>query len=160
MAPTTPSKSRPTYRDIKLPAYSDDLEPWLTLVEAVLQNTSDSLSDQERYGAILAALPVTKVKDVEHVLLNPARSNKYAALVAALKKTIPQQSDEKTFSLLLTMQLGDREPSRLYEEMTRINKASYCCHQVPAPTEDATQSTGTDRGNDLRQERRPICGSS
>lgn len=121
MAPTTPSTSRLTYRDIKLPAYSDDLEPWLTLVEAVLQNTSDSLSDQERYGAILAALPVTKVKDVEHVLLNPARSNKYAALVAALKKTIPKQSDEKTFSLLLTMQLGDREPSRLYEEMTRIN---------------------------------------
>jgi hypothetical protein len=119
MAPTT---SKDAYREIKLPAYSDDVESWLTLVEAVLHNISDELSDQERYGALLRALPTSKVNDVEHLLLNPSRANKYGSLVAALKKKVPKQGDEETFSLLLNMQLGDQEPSRLYEEMLRVNK--------------------------------------
>jgi len=106
---------------ITLPTYSDDTEQWLLLVEAILNNTSAEVTDQQKFGALLGALPTSKVKDVESVLANPPRNDKCKALLTALKKNIRKQSDECSFTELLSMQLGDSTPSSLLTRMNRLN---------------------------------------
>ena len=106
---------------MKLPTYSEDTEHWLTLVDAILVNNPTELSDQEKYGALLTVLPTSKVKDIAGLLANPPRAGKYPALQKALKKHLPQRSDEESFAELLTMSMGDIKPSVLLEDMMRIN---------------------------------------
>lgn len=106
---------------IKLPAYDDNIEHWLLLVEAIFTNAPADVDDGQKFGLLLGALPTSKVKDVENVLTSPPRTEKCKALIKALKKKIPQQGDEDTFRELLSMQLGDMEPSALLQHMQSLN---------------------------------------
>ena len=106
---------------IKLPPYDDNISHWLLLVEAIFTNAPPEVDDQQKFGLLLGALPTSKVEDVESVLSNPPRTEKCKALIKALKKKIPRQGDDETFRELLSMQLGDREPSALMQRMQSIN---------------------------------------
>ena len=108
--------------EIKLPEYSADVESWLTLVEAYL-GTVPKASDAEKYGALVRALPTYIVHKLEHILTDPPSSNKYEALKTALQQTLRKQTDEECLSQLTSMQLDDRSPSELLQEMQRMNRA-------------------------------------
>lgn len=106
---------------IKLPPYDDNIAHWLLLVEAIFTNAPAEVDDQQKFGLLLGSLPTSKVKDVESVLTNPPRTEKCKALIKALKKKIPLQGDDETFRELLSMQMGDMEPSSLLHRMQSIN---------------------------------------
>lgn len=120
-----------TNNTIKLPKFDDDVKQWLVLVDAFLSNLYPEPSDTEKYGALLSSLPVSRVKDVEHILADPPRTNKFAALQDALKASCPPTNDNISFWQLLSMKLDDQTPSKLLLEMNRINNARKA--KLPSP---------------------------
>ena len=72
-------------RGIRLPAYSSNIEDWLLHVDVFLA-LQDDVTDKQKYGALIGALPTSVITKVQHVLIKPPATGKYDALVAALNK--------------------------------------------------------------------------
>ena len=125
----TAASSTESHRDIKLPAFSDDIRQWLTLSEAVLSYIAPPASDEEKFVALLKAIPIHLVEAVDTVITDPPRTNKFKALKNALEATVKHVSDEETFAQLTTMLLGDSSPSELLKKMKSINRR----RTVPLP---------------------------
>ena len=89
-------------------------------VDAFLDQ-QDDVTDKQKYGALIGALPTSVITAVQHVLTKPPATGKYDALVAALKKRYVREDDERNIQSILDIALGNLLPSELLQEMQRLN---------------------------------------
>ena len=107
-------------REVKLPAYSSNIEDWLLHVDAFL-DLQDDVTDKQKYGPLIGALPTSVFTTVQHVLAKPPATGKYDALVTALKKRFIKEDNESNVQSILRITLGNLLPSELVQEMQRLN---------------------------------------
>ena len=143
-------------RGVRLPAYSSNIEDWL-LHDAFLA-LLDRVTDKQKYGALIGALPTSIIPTVQHVLAKPPATGKYDALVTALKKRYIREDDKSNFQSILYITLGNLQPSELLQEMQRLNHhrtgklpnsfiRSLHLSKLPASMQPLRDAVGSDKSD-------------
>lgn len=98
------------------PFWKDDLDIWFAQVEGQFA-TSGITSDETKYNAILAAVDGTILKQVKPAVVDPPATEKYANIKSCLLAVFEETEQSKLRKLLSDVELGDRKPSQLLNEM-------------------------------------------
>lgn len=140
---------------IKLPPlWTSDVEAWFVQAEA--QFGIRKITDEKtKYWYVIAALDSRTASRASSVIKNPPADNPYQALKECLIRTF-QLTDYQRADALLRVQLGDRTPSDVVDEMLRLNGDHQTCYflrylflrLLPAYARSALMNSAT---QDLRQ---------
>ncbi|XP_076032990.1 uncharacterized protein LOC143020454 [Oratosquilla oratoria] len=104
---------------VKLPSFSHDLESWLVHAEAYLATQND-VTDQQAFGAYIAALPTDIIALVRDVVSSPPEENKCAGIKTALRKHYTRPDNELNKEIQ-HRELGDDRPSQLFRKIAILN---------------------------------------
>lgn len=105
---------------LKLPAFfRKDPEIWFNLIETqfTLHNIS---TDQTKFSHLCSVLDAEVASRVRTKIMSPPEQNKYASLKQAIIKAFGESDHAKMNRLMSSMDLGDRRPSELLEDMRRL----------------------------------------
>lgn len=103
---------------LRIPSFHHNVQDWLSHVEAYLASTT--ASDQQKFSAVVGALPTEVATLVQGTVASPPDSNKFAALKTALLG-VYRQPDHHHLEELQSIVLGDMRPSILWQKMQLIN---------------------------------------
>lgn len=107
--------------NLKLPEFwTKSPSVWFARVEAQF-NTKQITLDQTKYDYVVSSLDSNTAEEIQHLLLNPPRTGKYASLKAELNKTFGKSQFERDSELLNINGLGDRRPSALLRKINALN---------------------------------------
>lgn len=94
-----------------------DIETWFTRLESWFF-TSGVKSDLQKYHTVISASDSSTINQIQHVVNNPPAGNeKYNAIKTALIQAFAASDSEHVNKILLGMQLGDKKPSQLLNDM-------------------------------------------
>ena len=110
---------------LKLHLFHHNVEDWLLHVDVFLKNTS--ASDNQKFNALVGALPTEVVSLVRETVTTPPDKDKFEALKKALLEC-HRKPDHHHLHTLQTMVLGDTKPL-LWQQMQVVN--SRC--SIPLP---------------------------
>lgn len=105
---------------LKLPVfYRKDPEVWFNLIET--QFTLHHIgTDQTKFSHLCSVLDAEVASRVRTKILSPPANDKYDSLKEAIIKAFGESEHAKVNRLMTSMELGDRRPSELLEEMRRL----------------------------------------
>ena len=103
---------------VRLPSFHHNVQDWLSHVEVYLASTT--ASDQQKFSAVVGALPTEVATLVQSTITSPASTDKLAALKSALLG-VYRQPDHHHLEELQSIVLGDMRPSILWQRMQLIN---------------------------------------
>ncbi|KAG0727287.1 hypothetical protein GWK47_034967 [Chionoecetes opilio] len=103
---------------LKLPSFHHNVQDWLLHVQGYLANTS--ANDQQKFNAVVCALPTEVATLIQSTLTSPPDSSRFAALKSALLD-VYRRPDQHHLQELYTMTLGDMRPSILWQLMQLID---------------------------------------
>lgn len=102
---------------IKLPPFWKlDPELWFAQIEAQFV-TANVVSDATKYYYVVGTIESDILSQVADLIKQPPAHNKYQALKARLVTQFGESNDNKLKRLLHGLELGDRKPSHLLQEM-------------------------------------------
>lgn len=105
---------------IKIPPFwEEDPEIWFSQVEAQFSNNSIT-SDSTKYNYIVGSMEARILKQVHEVVIKPPEANKYESLKQKIIERFSASENEKISQLLNQMQLGNKRPSHLLNEMKSL----------------------------------------
>lgn len=107
---------------LNVPAFTFDVSTWFLQLEAVWSGVTD-LTDQQRYQAVVRALPTEVAARLASILAEPPTEKKYEAIKSALM-TAFGRTHEAYFSSLDTVRFEGGRPSALLARMTDLNRAA------------------------------------
>lgn len=104
-----------------LPPFSYDIHTWVAHVQACLSDPA--YTDQQKYLAVVRALPTEVAALIRNIIVNPPTENKFTAITSALSTTLgrPQLSYLRELD---NLQPDGRRPSLLLSHMQTLNTAS------------------------------------
>lgn len=102
---------------VKLPPFwPSDSEIWFQQVEAQFQ-LGGILMDSTKFYTLLTAVDTKILAQVNNAVLNPPNADKYGNLKKAMLEQFAVSDQKKIKTLLEDIQLGDKKPSNLLNEM-------------------------------------------
>ena len=107
---------------LKVPVFSYDVSTWLLQLEAVWTGVTD-LTDQQRYQAVVRALPSEVACRLSSVLANPPTEQRYEAVKSALLAAFGK-SQADYFAALDSVHFHGGRPSALLARMLDLNRAA------------------------------------
>ncbi|MPC53589.1 hypothetical protein E2C01_047489 [Portunus trituberculatus] len=110
---------------LRLPSFHHNVQDWLSHVKAYLASTT--ASDQQKFSAVVGALPTEVASLVQDAITSPPSFDKFAALKKVLIGVYRQPDHH--LEELQSITLGDMRPSVLWQQMQLIN---VCCN-TPLP---------------------------
>lgn len=106
---------------IKLPDFwTKSPTVWFARIESQF-NTKGITQDQTKYDYVVSSLDVDTAHEIQHVLIHPPATEKYASLKKVLIKTFDKSQFEKDAELLTMNGLGDRRPTALMRKIQALN---------------------------------------
>ena len=112
----------PTSDVLSVPAFTYDVATWCLQLEAVWSGVTD-LTDQQKYQAVVRALPAEVAARLASVLAKPPADKKYEAVKSALTAAFGR-SPEAYFSALDTARFDGGRPSSFLAQMVDLNRAA------------------------------------
>ncbi|KAG0724090.1 hypothetical protein GWK47_041389 [Chionoecetes opilio] len=103
---------------LQLPSFHHNVQDWLLHVQGYLANTS--ANDQQKFNAVVCALPTEVATLVQSTITSLPDSNRFAALKSALLN-VYRIPDHHHLQELQTITLGDMRPSIMWQQMQLIN---------------------------------------
>lgn len=97
----------------------ENIELWFIQIEhwfAVNRITSDNT----KFSAIIAALDATLLQQIYETVRNPPATGKYDAIKTAVIHNFTESEQRRAQQLVSGLQLGDKKPSHLLNELRRI----------------------------------------
>ena len=113
---------------LRIPSFHHNVQDWLSHIEAYLASTS--ANDQQKFSAVVGALPTEVAILVQTTITSPPSSDRFAALKKALLG-VYRQPDHHHLEELQSIVLGDLKPSVLWQQMQLINVR--CNTSLPKP---------------------------
>ena len=107
---------------LNVPAFTYDVSTWLLHLEAVWAGVPD-ITDQQKYLAVVRALPSEVAARLSVVLAQPPTDDKYKALKSALTAAFGR-TREAYFSELDKARFDGGRPSHLLARMIDLNRAA------------------------------------
>lgn len=105
---------------LKLPVfYRKDPEIWFTLIETQFR-LHNITTDATKFSHLCTVLDAEVASRVRTKILTPPAEEKYESLKEAIIKAFGESDNAKLNRLMTSMDLGDRKPSELWEEMRRL----------------------------------------
>lgn len=105
---------------LKLPTFfRKDPEVWFNLIETQF-SLHHIATDQTKFSHLCSVLDAEVASRVRTGILAPPENDKYKSLKAAIIHAYGESDHAKMTRLMTAMDLGDRRPSELYEEMRRL----------------------------------------
>ena len=105
---------------VKLPQFwAADPIVWFAQVEAQF-GLAHVVSEQTKYGHVVAILPPEAAAEVRDLLLSPPDIQPYTKLKELLLERLTPSPQKQLRQLLNTEELGDRTPSKLLRSMRRL----------------------------------------
>lgn len=102
---------------VKLPPFwPSDAEIWFQQVEAQFQ-LGGIVMDNTKFYTLLTAVDTKILAQVNNAVLNPPETDKYPNLKKAMLEQFAISDQKKIKTLLEDIQLGDKKPSNLLNEM-------------------------------------------
>ncbi|KAF2344885.1 hypothetical protein FHG87_024359 [Trinorchestia longiramus] len=97
--PTSDPTGAMAQREVHFPSFGGDMKAWLLHCEVFLAQINE-LTDREKYGALLGALPTHVVAAVQEVLLNHPVENKFETPRTALQEKFVYHDEEANLKKL------------------------------------------------------------
>ena len=101
------------------PFWNENPQIWFSQVEAQFSN-SGITSDSSKFNTVVAAMESKVLAQISDAVINPPAQGKYDNLKSKLLTTFGATENEKIRKLLTGMELGDRRPSQLLQEMRHL----------------------------------------
>lgn len=108
------------------PFWKADPKLWFVQLEAQFALSSIT-ADLTKYNHVLSVVDTSILSQISELLLNPPADNKYNAIKDRLISIYSDSQEKKLKTLLSDMNLGDKKPSQLLNEMTRLGGSSVSC---------------------------------
>lgn len=105
------------------PFWKSDPKLWFIQLEAQFE-LSHIVLDGTKYNHVLSAIDTDILTQVTDFLINPPQLGKYEGIKNRLISIYSDSSEKKLRKLLSETSLGDRKPSQLLNEMTRLGGSS------------------------------------
>lgn len=105
------------------PFWKSDPKLWFIQLEAQFE-LSHIVLDSTKYNHVLSAIDTDILTQVTDFLINPPQLGKYERIKNRLISIFSDSSEKKLRKLLSETSLGDRKPSQLLNEMTRLGGSS------------------------------------
>lgn len=105
---------------VKVPPFWDENpEIWFAQVEAQFANAG-VISDISKFNTVVAAIETKILTQITDAVLQPPDAGKYLNLKAVLLERYGASEQEKIRKLLSEIELGDRKPTQLLNEMRHL----------------------------------------
>lgn len=105
---------------VKVPPFWDENpEIWFAQVEAQFANAG-VISDISRFNTVVAAIETKILTQITDAVLQPPETGKYVNLKTVLLERYGASEQEKIRKLLSEIELGDRKPTQLLNEMRHL----------------------------------------
>lgn len=101
------------------PLWKDNVAAWFVQVESQFF-CSGITADDTKFHTVVAALDGDVIQHMMQLLKNPPPDNKYGALKESLLKNFDSSEQSKLRKLFSGMELGDKKPSHLLNEMQNL----------------------------------------
>lgn len=101
------------------PFWKADPKIWFIQLEAQF-DIAHITSDTTKYNYVLSAIDTEVLTQVTEFLNSPPATDKYEGLKAKLESIFSDSREKKLRRLLSDIDLGDRKPSQLLNEMSRL----------------------------------------
>lgn len=105
------------------PFWKSDPKLWFIQLEAQF-DLSGVVQDSTKYNYVITAIDTDILTQVTDFVLNPPLNRKYECLKNRLINIYSESSEKKLRKLLSAISLGDRKPSQLVNEMSRLDGTS------------------------------------
>lgn len=103
------------------PFWPDHAEIWLAQVEAQFA-VSGITSDASKFSTVVAAIESNVLVQISDAVLNPPERGKYENLCKCIKERYCESEQKKTQKLLSEIDLGDKRPTQLLNELSALAK--------------------------------------
>lgn len=118
--PQEPAARQVDRVSIKLPPFwKNDPKLWFIQLEAQF-DLSNIVVDSTKYNYVVSAVDTEILTQVADFVTNPPATNKYEGIRSRLIDIYSESSEKKLRKLLSEVSLGDRKPSQLLNEMSRL----------------------------------------
>ncbi|GBN81497.1 hypothetical protein AVEN_37312-1 [Araneus ventricosus] len=144
---TKPELARVAFR--APPFWETDSDLWFLQLGSQFRLSSIS-TDETNFHAVIAALDSKVLSYVSDIVRNPPADNKYDALKTRILNYFSQSQSSKLRVLLQDLQLGDKKPSQLLQELRNLAAEKLQSVLVPVifrKTEGLVCFGGTDGGH-------------
>lgn len=101
------------------PFWEESPEIWFAQVEAQFANAGVS-SDDSRFNTVVAAIESKILMQITDAVLHPPDTGKYRNLKTVLLENFGASEQQKIRKLLSEIELGDRKPTQLLNEMRHL----------------------------------------
>lgn len=101
------------------PLWKDNVAAWFIQIESQFY-CSKITADETKFHTVVAALDGDIIQQTMQLLKNPPPADKYDALKQSLLKNFDSSEQTKLRKLFSRMELGDRKPSHLLNEMQNL----------------------------------------
>lgn len=103
------------------PFWPDHAEIWLAQVEAQF-SVAGITSDASKYNTVVAAIESNVLVQISDAILNPPPDDKYGNLKKCILERYCESEQKKTQKLLSEIDLGDKRPTQLLNELSALAK--------------------------------------
>lgn len=118
--PATNNDTNVSKVQIKIPAFwHESPEIWFAQIEAQFRVTG-TLSDILRFNTVVGAIESKILAQVTNAVLTPPADGKYENLKQQILSRFADTEHSKMSKILSDMELGDKKPSHLLNEMRRL----------------------------------------
>lgn len=125
-APTPTEDQIPHVAHIALklpPFWSGRVVAWFAQAEANFE-ISGVKSDNTKYNHVLSVLPERVAADIEDILIDPPKDNKYIFLKSELVRRLSASEEKRVNQLLSDVELGERKPSQFLRHLRSLAGSS------------------------------------
>lgn len=110
---------------LPIPAFNrNNIELWFIQLDYWFQANCVQ-SDRTRFSTTVAALDPTLIMQVYDIVTNPPEENKYKTIKSAIIKHFADSEQLRIQKYVSGLQLGDRKPSHLLNELRKIGGDSH-----------------------------------
>lgn len=103
------------------PFWPDHAEIWLAQVEAQF-SIAGITGDASKYNTVVAAIESNVLVQISDAILNPPHDDKYENLKKCILERYCESEQKKTQKLLSEIDLGDKRPTQLLNELSALAK--------------------------------------
>lgn len=103
------------------PFWPDHAEIWLAQVESQFA-VSGITQDASKFHTVVAAIDSNVVTQISDAVLNPPPDDKYGHLKKCILERYCESEQKKTQKLLSEIDLGDKRPTQLLNELSSLAK--------------------------------------
>lgn len=105
------------------PFWESNPELWFLQLESQFK-LSGITADETKFHSVISALEVKVLTYVSDLIRDPPEANKYESLKSRILTNFSQSDSSKMRMLLQELQLGDKRPSQLLQEMRNLSGKS------------------------------------